>query len=183
MEPQAVVRRNRRNAAAAVLGIVIIGGLIGARLYTEAIENQILEDAVIIGETNGGSVERPELTPEQVEDFDNLLDLAELQFSMLPAEPTAEEVAYLLSEGPNNVVQLTDTVLAVDPGYEGAVELKERAFDTIVERAQELRDEEDFVQALSLARGAAAIFPNSATVVRLTRNICSSAPDGVCDSQ
>ena len=55
-EPQAVVRRNRRYALAGVTAVAVIGGLIGMRFYTQAVEDQVMDDAAAMGA--GGEMER-----------------------------------------------------------------------------------------------------------------------------
>lgn len=184
-EPQAVVRRNRRYALAGVTAVVVIGGLIGMRFYTQAVEDQMMGDAALMEGANGAQVEpadRPDLSDDQVSQIEGLLGLAEIQFSQVTVESTAEELAYVLSYGPNNVVELADTVLQIDPGYEDALAVKQRAFDVYVSRARQFEDNDQFADALALTRNAAEVVPNSPTVLRLQRSICDSDPEA-CAAQ
>ena len=126
--------------------------------------------------------ERPVLTAEQQGEIDSLLSLAELQFSMVGNESAADELSYVLSLGPNNVVQLADTVLQIDPGYEDALAAKQRVYDMYVSRARELEDQKVFDQALSLTQNAEEVIPNTSTVLRLQRRICDNAP-AACATQ
>lgn len=188
MEPQAVVRRNRRYAAAGSVLAAAVIGLIGMQYYTQAVEDRAMEDSDRMDLPSGaqadGSVptERPVLTVEQQGEIESLLSLAEIQFTMIGSESAADELAYMLSLGPNNVVQLADTVLQIDPGYEGALEAKQRVYDMYVNRAQQLEDDEVYDQALALTRNAEEVIPNTSTVLRLQRRICENAPSA-CATQ
>jgi serine/threonine protein kinase len=184
-EPQAVVRRNRRYALAGTVAVVVIGGLIGMRFYTQAVENQMMDDAALMEGVNGTQVEqseRPDLDDDQVTQIEGLLSLAELQFSQVTDESSAEELAYVLSQGPNNVVELADTVLQIDPGYEAAILTKQRAFEMYLDRARQFEDNDQYADALTLTRRAGEVVPNSPTVLRLQRRICDSDPEA-CAAQ
>lgn len=174
--PQAVTIRNRRYAAAAAAVIVLVAGLVGIRYYTEVIEDRTIEVS------SGGQVvaaERPELTPDQVESFDGMLQLAEFQFSEVNPDLSAEELAYLLALGPNNVVALANSILEVDPGYEGALAARRRAFDLMIEKAESLENRGAHADAYRLTQQAVEFMPLNSRVLRLQRNICNRAPD-VC---
>ena len=175
-EPQAVVRRNRNYAMAAAAVIVVAVGLIGIRIYTTQVENQVMGD---MENGNGGPVivERPDLNEEQIAQIESLLSLADLQFDLVNSDSNADELAYILSQGPNNVVGLADTALAIDPGYEAALAAKRRAFDTYLEHARRFESADHYPEALTLIQSAAEVVPNSPDVLRLRRRICDSAPE------
>ena len=97
---------------------------------------------------------RIDLTTEQQEEIDSLMGIAQYQFASIPTEATAEDLSYVLSLGPNSVVQLTDAVLQVDPGYEPALELRQQAFDLYLSTAGDLRDAENYTAAMALTRDA-----------------------------
>ena len=174
MEPQAVQRRNRRYAAMIAAAVILVTGLVGMRYYTQAIEDRTIEDS---SGSQAIAAERPELTPEQVERFDTMLQLADIRFGEVPESASGEELAYLLSLGPNSVVQLADAILEVDPGYEGALAAKQRAFDMMIDRAEQLENQESHAEALALTRQAVEFMPINSRVLRLQRSICDSAPE------
>ena len=120
--------------------------------------------------------ERPALTAAQQDEVDGLISLAEYQFESVSDETSADDLIYFLSDGPNNVTQLVDTVLRVDPGYEAALELRQRVFDVYLAKARQLEGEEAYQQAIRLTRNADDVIPNTGTVLRLQRSICKSAP-------
>ena len=173
-EPQAVMRRNRRYAVAATLAVVIVAGLVGIRYYTQAVENRTIEDSA------GSQVvaaERPELTEEQVSTFDGMLELADLKFTDVTPDLTAEELAYLLSLGPNNVVSIANSILEVDPGYEGALSARQRAFDLMIDKAEDLEEDGAYGDAYQLTQLAVEFMPLNSRVLNLQRDICNRAPD------
>ena len=106
-----------------------------------------------------------------------LMGIAQYQFASIPAEATAEDLSYVLSLGPNSVVQLTDIVLQIDPGYEAALEIRQKAFDLYLETARDLRDAKNYVAAMSLTRDADRVIPDTSTVLRLQRSICDESPE------
>jgi len=177
--PQAVERRNRRYAAAAAAVIIIVGSLLGIRYYTQVVEERTIEDSA------GSQVvaaERPELTDEQVTRFDNMLQLAEMQFMDVTPDLTAEELAYLLSLGPNSVVSIANSILEVDPGYESALSARQRAFDLMIEKAEDLRDDGEYDYAYRLTQQAVEFMPMNSRVLNLQRSICGRDPDA-CAAQ
>ncbi|MDH3440384.1 MAG: serine/threonine protein kinase [Gammaproteobacteria bacterium] len=173
-EPQAVMRRNRRYAVAATLAVVLVASLVGIRYYTQAVENRTIEDSA------GGQVaaaERPDLTPEQVTRFDSMLQLAEMQFTEVTPDLTSEELAYLMSLGPNSVVSIAGSILDVDPGYEGALSARRRAFDLMIDKAEDLEEDGAYDAAYQLTQLAVEFMPLNSRVLNLQRDICNKAPD------
>lgn len=185
MEPQAVVRRNRRYAAAGALAVAIVAAIIGMRFYTQAVEDATIDDAgrMDIGpSTQVPLAERPDLTPDQLEEIGGLLRLAEINFDSAESASTPEELAYVLSLGPNSVNGLVGLVLEIDPGYEEALDFRQRVFDRYMAYAGKMEEEEAHEQALALIRNADEVIPNSRAVFRMQRTICESAPQ-VCAAQ
>jgi len=113
--------------------------------------------------------ERSELTAEQQDEFNSLMRLAQIQMELIGEESSAENITYVLSLGPKNVVQLVETVPQIDPGYEVALELRQQVFDVYLAKARELENAEDYQQAMALTRNAEAVIPATGTVLRLQR--------------
>lgn len=172
--PQAVVRRNRRYAAGAAAAVIIVASLVGIPLYTASVENRTIEDSA-----SGPIVaaERPVLSAEQVTRFDSMLQLAEMQFEEVSPDLDSDELAYLMSLGPNNVVSLASSILDVDPGYEGALAARQRAFDLMIDKAENLEDDGAYVDAYQLTQLAVEFMPLNSRVLNLQRDICNRAPD------
>jgi hypothetical protein len=170
-------------AAAAVLVLIVLSPF-ALNYYDLGVEQRAMDDrGRLQGAPSNGSVERPVLTPAQQEEIDGLIRLAEIRMESISDQASAEDIAYLLSLGPNSVVHLVETVLDIDPGYEAALELRQRTYDLYVAQARELAGEESFQQALTLTRNAEAVIPNTVTVRRLFSSICDSAPPALCDAR
>ena len=177
LEPQSVVRKRHRVAALlAILAIIIIVP-VSLNFYERAVEQRTMDDR---GRLQAPFVTtpavRPALTAEQQDEIDALISLARYQFASVSDEMSADDLIYFLSDGPNNVTQLADAVLQVDPGYEAALELRQRVFEVFLAKARALEGEEAYQQAITLTRTAEAVIPNTSTVFRLQRSICKSAP-------
>ena len=177
LEPQSLVRKRHRVAAlVAILAIVILVP-VSLSFYERVVEQRTMDDrGRLQAPIATAPAERPELTAAQQDEVDGLISLAEYQFESLGDETSADDLVYFLSDGPNNVSQLVDTVLRVDPGYEAALELKQRVFDAYLAKARQLEGEEAYQQAIRLTRNAGDVIPNTGTVLRLQRSICESAP-------
>jgi serine/threonine protein kinase len=176
--PQSVARK--RLKVAAIVGVVAlaIAVPIGLEYYERLVEDRVTQEPAA-----GVPVERPVLSHEQRQTIDDLARLAQMQMASITEESTPDEIAYFLSVGTNNVSQLVDTMLAIDPGDESALEIRKRAFDIIVDKARELERDRDYEQAIMLALNADDVIPGTGTVRRLRRQICESAPAGVCSGR
>jgi len=177
--PQAVVRRNRRYAVAASVAAILVISLVGIRFYTELVEDRTIEDS-----STGPvvDVERPELAEEQIQRFESMLELVDMQFEEVTPDLSSDELAYLMSLGPNNVASVAGSILEIDPGYEAALIARQRAFDLMIDKAVRLEDEGDYPNAYQLTVLAVEFMPLNSRVLNLQRDICNKAPDA-CASQ
>jgi serine/threonine protein kinase len=177
LEPQSIVRKRHRVAALLAILAVVILVPVSLSFYERVVEQRTMDDrGRLQAPIATAPAERPELTAAQQDEVDGLLSLAEYQFESLGDETSADDLVYFLSDGPNNVSQLVDTVLRVDPGYAAALQLKQRVFDAYLAKARQLEGEEAYQQAIRLTRNADDVIPNTGTVLRLQRSICESAP-------
>jgi serine/threonine protein kinase len=177
LEPQSVVRKRHRIAALFALLAIVILVPVSLSFYERVVEQRTMDDRGRLQAPNvTAPAERPVLTAAQQDEVDGLIGLAEYQFASISDEMSADDLIYFLSDGPNNVTQLVDSVLRVDPGYEGALELQQQVFDAYLARARALEDEEAYQQAMTLTRNAENVIPNTGAVLRLQRSICDSAP-------
>jgi len=177
LEPQSVVRKRYRVAALlAILAIIIIVP-VSLSFYERAVEQRTMDDrGRLQAPFVTTPVVRPTLTEGQQDEIDALISLARYQFESVNDEMSADDLIYFLSDGPNNVTQLADAVLQVDPGYEAALELRQRVFEVFLAKARALEGEEAYQQAITLTRNAETVIPNTSIVLRLQRSICKSAP-------
>ena len=178
LAPQAVMRSKRRTAVYIGAAVAAVVAIFGVRYYGLTVEDRALDDrGRMATEISQTPVQRTDLTAAEQEEIDTMMSIAENNFTSIPADATAEDLAYFLSLGPNSVVQLTDIVLQIDPGYEPALETRQKAFDLYLAKATDLRDAENFTAAMSLTRDADRIIPDTSTVLRLQRSICDESPE------
>ena len=178
LAPQAVMRSKRRTAVYIGAAVAVVVAIFGVRYYGLTVEDRALDDrGRMATEMTQTPVQRTDLTVVEQEEIDTMMSIAENNFASIPADATAEDLAYFLSLGPNSVVQLTDIVLQIDPGYEPALETRQKAFDLYLAKATDLRDAENFTAAMSLTRDADRIIPDTSTVLRLQRSICDESPE------
>jgi len=178
LAPQAVMRSKRRTAVYIGAAVAVVVAIFGVRYYGLTVEDRALDDrGRMASEMVQTPVQRTDLTAAEQEEINTMMSIAENNFASIPADATAEDLAYFLSLGPNSVVQLTDMVLQVDPGYEPALEIRQKTFDLYLAKATDLRDAENFAAAMSLTRDADRVIPDTSTVLRLQRNICDESPE------
>ena len=182
-DPKAVVRKKRQVAVFAGLLILLALSPFALDYYELGVEQRAMDDRGRLQTPVGNSsIERPVLTASQQDEIDGLMRLAQIQMESISDRSSAESIAYLVSFGPNNVVQLVETVLLIDPGYQAALALRQQVFDTYLDKARELESADDYEQALSLTRNAEEVIPNTPAILRLQRRICDRAP-AACDRQ
>jgi serine/threonine protein kinase len=178
LAPQAVMRSKRRTAVYIGAAVAAVVAIFGVRYYGLTVEDRALDDrgrmATEISQTPD---QRTDLTAAEQEEIDTMMSIAENNFTSIPADANAEDLAYFLSLGPNSVVQLTDIVLQIDPGYEPALETRQKAFDLYLAKATDLRNAENFAAAMSLTRDADRVIPDTSTVLRLQRSICDASTE------
>jgi hypothetical protein len=177
LSPSSVVRSRRRYAALATVLVVSIAAAFGVRYYGGAIEGRVLDNQGRL--QRGGIVapaERPVLTAEQQESIDSWLQLAELNLAEVSLASSPDDLAYILSDGPNAVKQLSESVLQFDPWYEEALELRRRVVNLYTAKAEQLANTGDLSGAIEMVRRGTDIDPGSRSLYRLRLDICSNDP-------
>jgi serine/threonine protein kinase len=175
LSPASVVRSRRRYAALAVVLVASIAAAFGVRYYGGAVEGRVLDNQ---GRLQRGGViqpaERPELSAEQQQAIDSWLQLAELNLSDISIASSPEDLAYILSDGPNAVKELSESILEYDPWYEEAVELRERVVNLYAAKAQQLVNAGEYSGAMEMVRRGTDIDPGSRSLYRLQLSICAN---------
>ncbi len=170
------VERSRRRVLA-LLGVLLVVTAIGIGLnyYRMALEDRMLENP------NGVAVpaEPVEVTPEQQVEIDDLLTLARFDFDSIDENASANDLEYLLNQGHNSVLELVETVLAINPHDEAAQQMKQDVFDLYSRKAEEYFEQSNYESAWLMARNAQDI-SNKRAIRNLLSQICDRAPD-VCE--
>lgn len=168
LEPPSIWKKY--GAAIAVAALVVLGGagLYGAQYYRTYVEDSLLGDMV----SSVVPGQRTELTPEQRQEIADSLLLAEDFLGDADADVSPGELAYILTEGPNNVNQIADSVLAQDPGNRKARQLKSTIVRIYADRARELIQVGDLRGAYALIASGQRAVQNDRELFRLRRDIC-----------
>ncbi|MEO1034805.1 MAG: serine/threonine-protein kinase [Pseudomonadota bacterium] len=121
------------------------------------------------------------LTAQQERELSDLIELARLHFQMIDATATADELDFLLTHGPNSVMQLVDSARNINPYDEAALAMRKAVFDLYETRATEYYERRDYESAFKMAINAQEI-SDQRGIRRLLRSICDRAPDS-CQSE
>jgi serine/threonine protein kinase len=112
------------------------------------------------------------LTPEQKKDVADSLFLAQDYMKDVKSTGGPNELAYALSEGANNVNQILDSILAIDPDNEQALGMKSRIADIYLAKARELFDKSQYQPALMMVRYGLKAVPDNLDLFHLQQDIC-----------
>lgn len=169
LAPQAVIRSRRRT-------LILVGALaatvlaaVGVRYYGQYVEEGALADQTFdVGSNQSVFVDKVELSPDEIE---AQLALARLELDNVDLGGSASEMASVLSQGPNSVLQRVVMVLNNDSENEVAQGLKNEIFEIYTDRARDFIDSRDYESALMMAQSAGTITMNR-SVRRLVEDIC-----------
>jgi serine/threonine protein kinase len=119
-----------------------------------------------------------ELSAQQIEEIDSLLDLAADDVTKATPAMDIAQLKSLLSEGANSVNDFVESALRIDPREPRALEIKQKIADAYAARARDLLRQRNFAAARDLVRTARVVQPDSQDLFRLERDVCraSSAP-------
>jgi serine/threonine protein kinase len=180
LAPSSVVRARRRRVLMVAAMIASVGAALGVRFYAGTIEGRVLDDqGRMQGDIAGLPAERPVLTDEQQQEIESWLQLADLYLDDVSLQSSADDLAYVLSDGPGAVKQLYESVLNYDPWYDEALRLRSTVVNLYSNKAQQLVNARDFEGAMAMVRRGIEIDRSSRTLYRLQRTICDNDP-GVC---
>jgi serine/threonine protein kinase len=166
-------------AAAAIAAVAAIA--VSARYYRVAVEGSTME-VLRCADVSRPAPSRPDrppgfaLSPEQLQDIEESLLLATDYLRDATPATSIEDLKYILSEGPNNVNDIVEGVLRIDPREPRALEIKQKIAGTYSARASELLRERKFDAALDLVRTARQTQPDSQELFALEQDICRATP-------
>jgi serine/threonine protein kinase len=155
-------------------GLALAGGVVylSKEYFRDYYEGQML------GPGRGAVVHR-KLTPAQQREVDDDLYLAKDSLSGAQLSEQAEELAYVLSEGANNVNQILDSVLEIDPGNAQALAMKSDIANLYTQKARLEMNAGHTTVAATLIRNGRKAEPSNRELFRLQQQLCSPNPS-VC---
>ncbi|MBL8267721.1 serine/threonine-protein kinase [Steroidobacter sp.] len=162
----------------AIAGLLVTVGALGlsARYYRVAVEDstlqllqcaQIPKPSVISSALSGSPP-----TTEQQQEIDDYIALA--RDYLLDATPATriEDLKYILSDGPNSVTDILNTVLRIHPAQREALQLQAEVANVYATRARALTGEHRVSEALDLVRYSRQTLPSSQELFKLEQSIC-----------
>jgi hypothetical protein len=112
------------------------------------------------------------LTPDQRKQIDDDVFLAKDYLHDAKVELKPDDLAYILSEGANNVNQILDGILALEPGNAAAQHMKAQIANLYLRKARELARNRQSADALRLVRYGLKVTCNNLDLFHLRRDIC-----------
>jgi serine/threonine protein kinase len=165
--PVAMVRRYGLAIGAGALMLVATAIALGSREYSNHVEQQMLCAGV-------PKPQRTSLTPDKRKEIEDSLFLADDFLRDVNPDLEPRELAYLLSEGANNVNQIVRGVLDLDADNARALEMKSKIAALYLRKAQELRAKRQTAQALEMIRDGMKVSCDDLNLFHLQREICES---------
>jgi serine/threonine protein kinase len=138
----------------------------GSHVYSNHVEQQML-CAGPSATTAGGN-----LAPAQRQQIDDDLFLAKDYLHEAKIELKPDDLAYVLSEGANNVNQILDSVLRLDAGNSSARHMKAQIAALYLRKARELQHARQLSEALKLVRYGLKVTCNNLDLFHMQRDIC-----------
>jgi serine/threonine protein kinase len=144
----------------------------GSHLYSDHVTQEMLNNRVRQPPANT----RP-LTQDQKNEISSLTGLAEDQLGTVNESTSADELSYVLSEGPNNANYFLDGVLRIDATNERAVAMKAHMADLYLKKARILADAGDYRGALTLVANGRKVMPTSLNLFKMQLHLCDHQAD------
>jgi serine/threonine protein kinase len=127
----------------------------------------------------GGRPGRPPgfaLPAEKFQEVEDNLALATDFLGDATPDKNVEQLTSILSEGLNNVNDIVEDVLRIDPGEPRALEIKRKIAAIYAVRVRELLGKRQLGAAHNLVRTARKVQPDSQELFRLDQDICRASP-------
>jgi hypothetical protein len=116
------------------------------------------------------------LTPAQRQQIDDNLILAKDYMRDVKVDLKPEDLAYVLSEGANNVNQILESILTLDAGNRPALHMKTQITDLYLRKARELQRQRQPAAALRLVRYGLKVTCDNLDLNHMRRDICEQDP-------
>ncbi len=165
--PATLVHRYGIAIGAGALALVAGAIALGSREYSAHVEQQMLCAGV-------PTPQRSPLTPDKRKEIEESLFLADDFLHDVNPDLEPRELAYLLSEGANNVNQIVRSVLDLDADNARALALKSKIAGLYLRKAQELRAKSQTALALEMVRYGMKVRCDDLDLYRLQQQICAS---------
>jgi serine/threonine protein kinase len=113
------------------------------------------------------------LTADQRKEVSEYLILAGDDLKDAKPDMDPQDLSYVLSDGPNNVDEIVNAALKIEPDNKTALGMKATIASLYGERARQLSDAGRLRDAMPLIKRGLIAKPNDRTLMRLQRDICN----------
>ena len=168
-EPPNRLRRFRVPIVLAGLALAGAAVYVSKEYFRDYYEGQMLPHGQ-------GPVQHKKLTLEQQREVDDDLFLAKDSLQSADVTGPAEQLAYVLSEGANNVNQILDSVLEKDPGDAKALAMKSDIANLYTQKARLEMNAGHAAVAATLIRNGRKAEPSNRELFRLQQEVCDQNP-------
>jgi serine/threonine protein kinase len=185
LAPRGMLKRHSRSIVAGTTVVVVAAVVLGARFYRSYVEDRMLEEMPLSLDSQGdsGAATTPQAPAAPLTDADRTSIAGNLQLAsefLKEAPPPsnspdyADELSYVLTEGPNNVNDILVGVLLRDPRNGDALKMRAEIVQRYADAARGAYERRDYRNAAELARRALKIAPKNRDLFRLQRDICEA---------
>jgi len=126
--------------------------------------------------SKAATASRAVLTPAQRQQIDDNLFLAKDYMRDVKVDLKPEDLAYVLSEGANNVNQILESILSLDSRSSPALHMKAQIANLYLHKARELERQRQPAAALQMVRYGLKVACNDLELFHLQREICEQDP-------
>jgi serine/threonine protein kinase len=165
--PVTVLRKYRLLIGGGAAATAAAAFALGSHEYSLHVEQQML--------CAGPAATAPAtLTAAQRQQIGDDLFLAQDYLRDVKTDLKPDDLAYVLSEGANNVNMILDSILALDGHNSPALKMKRQIADLYLQKARELRDQQQLKPALALVRYGLKVNCGNLDLFHLQRDLCEA---------
>jgi serine/threonine protein kinase len=173
--PTTFMRKHRMAMVGSAATLIAAGIVVGSHEYSNHVEQQMLCAGHPVRAVN------PVLTPAQRQRVGDDLFLAEDYLRDIKLDQQPDDLAYVLSEGANNVNQILDSILALDARNSPALRMKNQIAELYLRKARQLRDQNQLPVALQMIRNGLKVACDNLDLFHLQRDVCE-ANTALCET-
>jgi len=168
--PPTILRKYRVLIGGGGAAIAAAAIAFGSHEYSNHVEQQMLSGCV------AATASRAALTPAQRQQIDDDLFLAKDYMRDVKVDLKPQDLAYVLSEGANNVNQILESILSLDSRSSPALHMKAQIANLYLSKARELERQRQLPAALQMVRYGLKVACNDLELFHLQRDICEQDP-------
>lgn len=167
LKPPTVYGKYRALIVGAAALTMVIAVAEGSHLYSDYVTQTMLNERA-----RPPPPRTTPLTQDQLKEISSLIGLAEDQLNSVNDSSSADDLAYVLSDGANNASAIVEAIVRIDGANERAAALKGRMAGLYLRKARTLLGARDYRGALTLITQARKIAPTNLSLFKLQEQIC-----------